>query len=281
MTERNIDTGFWNDPCIQPLSKDAKLLRLYSFSNDHCNQAGLYEITPETIELDTRIPASDLPSLFIELEPKVTYYKEEHLLWVKTFLKRNAKSPKFLVAVISCLEKIKVPEIIKEYLQYNKDLFDRLGYPIDTLSIPYRYPIDTLSIPSISKSISYSHSLSNGPTSPHPYIYNNVYKEEDICKIGEIKEYITRDGRRMRVTTFYNRVKEEISGNGKLSGANFKTWVSPTKGIGIAGDTLVIGVSSESMASELAGRLRGVLLMAVQKHLGADADIAFVVEKTM
>ena len=129
MPERNIDTGFWNDPFVQPLSCEAKLLYLYSWTNVHCNQAGLYEITKVTITRETGLDLARTDSALAELNPKVVYYEDLNLLWVRAFLKRNARSPQFKTAAAKNLEKLNAPEIIAEFLKYN-----------NTLSIPYRYP---------------------------------------------------------------------------------------------------------------------------------------------
>ena len=131
MTERSFDSGFWSDPHVQPLTKDAKLLWIYLWTNPHCNQAGLYEITPKTITFETGLRGSTLPELFEALSPKVVWYADLNLVWVKNFLKRQNRSPKFLIAVARCLDNIPEENIVKDFLAYNH-----------TLSIPYGYPTD-------------------------------------------------------------------------------------------------------------------------------------------
>ena len=53
MAERGFQTELWTDPFIQGLSPEAKLLFIYLWTNKHCNQAGLYEISLKTIAFDT------------------------------------------------------------------------------------------------------------------------------------------------------------------------------------------------------------------------------------
>ena len=150
MPERRFDDGYWDDPFVQSLSKDGKLLYAYLWTNKHCNQAGLYQITPSTIAFETKLAEADIPQLFEELAPKVVWYRGENLLWVKNFIKRQSISSKFLVAVARCLTSINNHVAVKALLDYNRERY--------TLLIPYEYPINKVSIPSISPSISLSKS---------------------------------------------------------------------------------------------------------------------------
>jgi len=53
LAERGFQTELWTDSFIQGLSPEDKLLFIYLWTNKHCNQAGLYEITLKTIAFDT------------------------------------------------------------------------------------------------------------------------------------------------------------------------------------------------------------------------------------
>ena len=140
MPERGFNTGFWTDAFIVKLPFEAKGLYAYLFTNDHCNQAGLYEIGLETIASETKLPESSLPELFSLLEPKVKWYPDHNLVWVKNFIKRQSKSPKFLIAVAKSLATIHNDGAITELLEYNLRRY--------SISIPYPYTTSTLSIPS-------------------------------------------------------------------------------------------------------------------------------------
>ncbi len=119
MAERGFQTELWTDPFIQGLPPEAKLLFIYLWTNKHCNQAGLYEITMKTIAFDTGIPQESLPSLLAQLEPKVAWYAEQNLVWVKNFLKRQCKSQSLLVAAAKCLKTIRAHNLVKEFINYN------------------------------------------------------------------------------------------------------------------------------------------------------------------
>ena len=138
MPERGFDTGFWNDPFVQKLPQEGKTLFAYLWTNDHCNPAGLYEITPMTIAFDTGLPPADIPALLESLKPKVVWYPDENLVWVKNFIKRQSKSSKFLAAAAKYLTSIHNNGAIKELLDYNLQRY--------SISIPYQYYMDRVSI---------------------------------------------------------------------------------------------------------------------------------------
>ncbi|HUV53030.1 MAG TPA: DnaD domain protein [Dehalococcoidia bacterium] len=148
MPERGFITGFWTDAFIVKLPFEAKSLYAYLFTNDHCNQAGLYEIGLETIASETKLPESSLPELFSLLEPKIKWYPDHNLVWVKNFIKRQSKSPKFLIAVAKSLATIHNNGAIAELLDYNLERY--------SISIPYPYTTSTVSIPSSAGAISVS-----------------------------------------------------------------------------------------------------------------------------
>ena len=138
MTQRSFDDGFWSDPFVQSLDKEAKYLFAYLWTNKQCNSAGLYEITTKTIAFDTGIDEGNLSKLFEALKPKITWLSENNIVWVRNFVKRQPKSPQFLTAVANCLKNVSNNGILKEFLDYN----GKLG-----VSIPYQYPIGTDAVP--------------------------------------------------------------------------------------------------------------------------------------
>ena len=122
MAERGFQTELWTDPFIQGLSPEAKLLFIYLWTNKHCNQAGLYEISLKTMAFDTGLSIESLPGLLSQLEPKVAWYAEQNLVWVKNFLKRQCKSQSFLIAAAKCLLAIKNKNLVEEFIKYNLNL---------------------------------------------------------------------------------------------------------------------------------------------------------------
>lgn len=153
MPERGFDTCFWTDPFVKKLSPDGKLLFSYLWTNDHCNQAGAYEIDLETIAFETKLPEAELPELLYALQPKVKWFQELEIIWVKNFVARQAKSPKFLIAAAKCLKRLNNNGLAEEVVVYNRERH--------RVSIPYQYYNDSVSIPSLSASASSSSSKSD------------------------------------------------------------------------------------------------------------------------
>lgn len=118
-TKRLEDTGYYTHPWVQKLSKDGIYLYKYLFSNTHCNQAGLYKISIETICFETKILKEELPDILKELGKNVQWWPDIDLLWVKEFLYENKSSITFLTAAVSCLAEIKQKEIVREFVEYN------------------------------------------------------------------------------------------------------------------------------------------------------------------
>jgi hypothetical protein len=119
VAERGFQTELWTDPFIQGLTPEVKLLFIYLWTNKHCNQAGLYEITLKTMAFDTGLPQESLPTLLKQLEPKVVWYPEQNLIWVKNFLKRQCKSQSFLIAAAKCLKTVRNNGLLREFIDYN------------------------------------------------------------------------------------------------------------------------------------------------------------------
>lgn len=182
MPERSIDTGIWEHEDFQQLTPLARLLHIYLFSNSHCNQAGLYKITPITIAFETGIPITEVEPLLEALKPlKIIWYPETKLVWVKNFVRRQCHAPKFLIAVAKCLGTIHDQQLVTDYLAYNRKL-----------GIPYQYPIDRLSIPGKGKGLVLVPGMSTG---------NNVLDNTELDKIDRGGREVLEPGKSNTVQT--------------------------------------------------------------------------------
>jgi len=148
LAERGFQTELWTDPFIQGLSPEAKLLFIYLWTNKHCNQAGLYEISLKTMAFDTGLSVESISALLSQLEPKVSWSAEQNLVWVKNFLKRQCKSQSFLIAAAKCLLSIKNKKLVEEFIQYNLkfnlDLVPLCGHEGGTVVPPSHHGGTTL-----------------------------------------------------------------------------------------------------------------------------------------
>jgi DnaD/phage-associated family protein len=131
--ERGFNTEFWTRPFVQNLPAKGKLLLAYLKTNAHCNQAGVYTITPHTIAFETGLPLTEIPALLKSLEPEVVWYPEENIVWVKSFFEEQAKSSKFIASALSIITRNRLPEDLPDdFQEYNSRILARitLGYPI-------------------------------------------------------------------------------------------------------------------------------------------------------
>jgi len=115
-----IDTDIWCKPKIQKLSKDAKLLYLYCCFNKQCQATGISEMTDETIAFETKLDLEDLPDLFKELE-KADIKRLDDTIWVKKFIKNQAKSPKFITHIVRMLDGMSDQVLANKVREYNRD----------------------------------------------------------------------------------------------------------------------------------------------------------------
>jgi len=123
MPERGFLTETWDDDWFQVLSRDQRYLFIYLWTNNHCNQAGLYQLTLVTIAFETKLDKAELPSLLKSLSPKVEWYPKLNLIWVKNFLRHQTKSPKFIIAAIRALDNHRIPDDIRGPFElYNEEL---------------------------------------------------------------------------------------------------------------------------------------------------------------
>jgi len=122
--ERSFATEIWTaDAWFQELSWDLRYLYIYLKTNAHCNQAGLYHITLATLAFETTLPKENLPTLLKSLSPRVEWYPEINVVWVKDFLREQSKSSKFTIAAIKALDAYQLPdEIRNDFEAYNEEL---------------------------------------------------------------------------------------------------------------------------------------------------------------
>jgi len=101
MTYRKFDTCTWIDPWFEKLSTHAKLAFVYLWTNDHCNQAGIYTISAERIEFDL---GYKLQTVEEELQKKVEWFSSEYTVWVKNFFRHQCQNYSFAVSAINSIK---------------------------------------------------------------------------------------------------------------------------------------------------------------------------------
>ena len=145
----DITTAIWTDPDFFALPPDAKLLYLWSWSNEHNGMAGLYQIPEAVMSIETCLPIDRLRQAMAALaEARFAFY-EDSVLWVRSRVKRlRSKSPKMASAVAKDLRGIDDNHPLKvRFLEaYGGHVWLR-----DALKNAYRAPTEHLSDKPIGK----------------------------------------------------------------------------------------------------------------------------------
>jgi len=96
----DFNVGLWSDPEFEPLSADAALLYIWSWTNTHTNWAGLYTVGRGTIALQSKVPADRLDAALEELRSIGWLHYEDGVLWVRGRVKNiRSKSRRMAVSV--------------------------------------------------------------------------------------------------------------------------------------------------------------------------------------
>lgn len=128
-----IDEGIWTDPWMQSLSAIPKLLFFYLWTNDHRNLACLYQISVKTMIDESGLNENEIRDSLAKLDPKVRYDWDNHICWVRSFVKRQFLryghiSPKIVSGITKNL--ITLPQghpFIIEFLDFYPEL--NIFYP--------------------------------------------------------------------------------------------------------------------------------------------------------
>lgn len=137
MAYRKFDTTTWQDPWFEDLSPNAKLAFIYLWTNETCNQAGIYEISEKRIKFEL---GYGIDTIYKELEGKIEWYPDKKIVWVKNFFRRQCQNSKFAISALNSIKNNRFA--FQLFIQYNQGFLSRykckeLKVLIDTISIPY------------------------------------------------------------------------------------------------------------------------------------------------
>ena len=99
---RQVKTQLWNDVKFLEISKDAKLLFIWTFTHPETNCSGLTLFNADVCIRQTGLSRVVMEKAMQELEEiaLVEYDKKHNILWVMNQFKHAPKSPKIVEAVI-------------------------------------------------------------------------------------------------------------------------------------------------------------------------------------
>jgi hypothetical protein len=134
---RLVDCGAWDDPWFSDQSPDGKLLFLYLLTNRRTNSVGAYEITVRQITFETGMPSAVIERLLVEMSPKVQWWPEHSIVWVRNFYGKQNNGEKIEINARRIVAEL--PSEIREAVGM---AYPALSYKEDTPSIPHASPMD-------------------------------------------------------------------------------------------------------------------------------------------
>lgn len=138
---RTVRMGFWNDPYIESLSPEHKLLYLYLFTCPHTNNLGILEVSANRISFESGLPAAAVSSGLGRFEADGKLLRDGLKLWLTRFIKHQTTTSEKLVLGLRRL----IPEIGSQTIC--AAVCERYPHLFDTPS-DAQIPSDTVSIPS-------------------------------------------------------------------------------------------------------------------------------------
>jgi len=125
-----LKSRFWEDNYVSELNSEGKLLFLYCLTNPRISLSGIYEVPLRNIALDTGIDRVVILDIFKKFETdKKIAYLGGWICIINYPKHQNYESPTILKGIEN------------EFKLIPSNIVDKcllLGYPIDTLSIPFK-----------------------------------------------------------------------------------------------------------------------------------------------
>ena len=87
--KRTIHTYFWQDPYIDSLNKDEKLLYLYLLTNERTNMAGIYEIIMSKLSGETGIDRKEITRIVQKFEKDEKFIYRKNYIISKNFINKQ------------------------------------------------------------------------------------------------------------------------------------------------------------------------------------------------
>lgn len=127
---RTVDSNIWDDTWFTDLTPDAKLLFLYLFTNRRTTPCGVFEITIRAMSFETGLSTEQIQTALNLLAPKVIWYAETQVIWVRNFYKRQRanSNERFASAARKALDAFPMA-IQSDVVAYYPELIPPLSHP--------------------------------------------------------------------------------------------------------------------------------------------------------
>jgi hypothetical protein len=134
---RMVDCGTWDDPWFESLEPQGKLFFLYLLTNPRSTSCGAFEITPRKMSFETGIPQEQIETWLASWSPRVQWWPEHQIVFLKNFYRRQSNSEKVRINAAGIVAKF--PDQVRKAIY---TVYPEFQSPDDTLSIPYPDPSD-------------------------------------------------------------------------------------------------------------------------------------------
>lgn len=145
----DVSTAIWEDEDFDALSDDAAFLYMWSFTNERCNMAGIYQVKSRHI-IEGRMSQERRKVALEELAAARFVYYSDGWLWVRSRVKHmRTRGEKMAASVIKSVEKVPAHHPLRaaflaEYLEGSWVSFWLAQQDWDTPSVGHRNPIEGL-----------------------------------------------------------------------------------------------------------------------------------------
>ena len=115
---RTIKNSFWNDPWVEDLDEQAKLLYIYLFTNIYVNNAGVMKESQNRLVFEIGITADLSSEMLIFFQEQGKIVMMDDYIWVVRFIKhQTSTSPMILKNIAKCLDTIQSDSLIDTILK--------------------------------------------------------------------------------------------------------------------------------------------------------------------
>ena len=146
MTFRTVGVDMWRkDDWFADLAPDAKLVWIYTFTNDSTSPAGIYRIALRAIANDTGIPLERVKEIIAEFSAAGKLYYENGVIWPVTMRKHQTGELKSTDNLVKKIAKdlAELPDcpLLERYREHYRL---SIAYPesTDTLPEPHTSPLE-------------------------------------------------------------------------------------------------------------------------------------------
>ena len=132
-TYRTIRMDFWNDPYVEGMEPQDKLLYVYLFSSPHTNNLGVLTVSRRKIAFETGLTEEGVAAGLAALERDGKVLIDGGAIWVCNFVRHQCTtSPKLLLSLRALFPTVSSGVIRRAIC----DRYPHIFAPADTVSVP-------------------------------------------------------------------------------------------------------------------------------------------------